>query len=97
MHEESYTPDWCGGVEFFFYFSPEEKQTYWDPGCPAEVEFTRIKVHGVEAKSDLEEILFESVGDRAEEDILVNWAKWKEEERAEYLYEQHQDRLREVI
>lgn len=71
LREESrYTPDWCRNLTFYFHFTPAEPETFDNPGCPAEVDFTRIEVNGAPAGDDLEEILFEQLGDRVEGEII---------------------------
>jgi len=68
--ESSYTPGWCPALTFHFNFSPAEPTTFNDPGCPAEVELTRVEVHGVDAGPELEDVLFEHLGDRVEGEII---------------------------
>lgn len=68
--ESSYTPDWCRSLTFYFHFTQARSATFEDPGCPADVDFTRIEVNGAPACDDMEEILFEHLGDRVECEVL---------------------------
>ena len=70
MVESSYTPSFCKDLEFYFYFTPAEPTTFHDPGCPAEVEFTKVEYKGEQIDGFLEEHLFEHIGDRVEMEIL---------------------------
>ncbi len=97
MYQGIYKP--YDNTEIDYTYSPGEPQTWDDPGCPPEIEFGDMRINGEPAGIDLEEVLFEHCGDDWEEKLLaeIDQAKArKEEERAEYLYEQHQDRLMEV-
>jgi len=49
---------------------PEEPQTYFDPGCPAEVEFHGVYIHGKRAEPALENHLIEHFLDEWEKEIL---------------------------
>jgi hypothetical protein len=70
MMIDEYNPRDMPEVTVQFTFSPAERQTYFEPGCPAEVEMYGILIHNQEVSEDLQEDLFERYGEKWEEEIF---------------------------
>ena len=57
-------------IEVTFYFTPSEPQTYWEPGCPPEVELYDWKLFGQPATDHQEERFDKDLFDTIEERIF---------------------------
>jgi hypothetical protein len=80
MH--TYAPPDMLEITITYTYMPDQPQTRSDPGCPAEVEFFDITINGQEISSDLEELLFDVLGDKWEENVLLGHSKLKSKEAA---------------
>ena len=94
-----YLDDVCLEVEANFI--PGEPQTYWEPGCPDEVEPIRMSIDDTPLADNQMNFIIESYGEKEFYEWLLEQAyehvKSEQEYHAEYLYEQHKDRIMEGI
>ena len=72
-----YTPRNMPEITVEFDYSPAEDQTRWDPGCPAEVEITEIRINEELISEDLKEDLIDLFGEEWETDIIDQYRKPK--------------------
>lgn len=74
-----------------FDYQPEEKRTFWNPGCRAEVEITSAKVRNKKIPDWLFNAIRDQLADNAFE-YLDQLKEAYEADKAEYLIEQRRSR-----
>ena len=68
--KDDFTPKEFPTLTVEFEFTPGEPQTYWEPGVPAEIDFTAIYINGEKLEDALFDFLLDSFGEDWEEDLL---------------------------
>ena len=74
-----------------FDFLPEEKQTFYYPGSPAEIEITSVKVGEKEVDDWVLNCISQQLVDDAWE-FIKNQKESARQDRADYLYDQQKER-----
>lgn len=57
---ETFTPYIFPEMTVYFEYTPEERRTMWDPGCPEEFDFTEIEINDKVVGQDLTDHLIET-------------------------------------
>ena len=72
-----------------FDYQPEERRTYDDPGCPAEIEITAVYANGIDILEWISDDSLEFFSDKCEESV----AQAKEDAEYDRGEERYLDRL----